>query len=403
MAQLAEKSKCTGCAACYNKCSVGALEMISDETGFLFPVIDQSKCVECGACEKACPVLDKVTVQPRKPNAYIVQHKDDTVRLQSTSGGAYTAIATQILARGGVVFGAAFQEDYYVRHTEVQTVDQLSIFRSSKYVQSEIGDSFRRAKKYLQEGRWVCFSGTPCQIQGLKKYLGKHYDKLITVDFMCRAVPSPKVFHKYLEYQKRNYPNFQRLVFRDKGLGYSYSTMALYDHKDSQKCVYRGGSESDQWLRLFLKGYCNRPSCYLCPFQTGDRVSDYTLWDCWGTENYAPELNDNKGTTNVIVWTQLGHEIFEEACNHLKVKEIGIDAIDASLERLSALSQPEYDKAQFYKDVDEMEAAAFFNKYVPMTPKICLKKFGRYMLHKFHLHDLLRRSVHKIRERNKKH
>ena len=396
MIELVSKDKCSGCSACYNACKFGALSMETDETGFWFPKINEEKCVECGACMRACPALDKPEYKSEEPKAYIVQNKNDEVRRQSTSGGAFTAIAKLVISRGGVVFGAAIDEKYVVSHIWVDSEEGLSKFRSSKYVQSWIGTAYQEAEKFLKAGREVCFSGTPCQIYGLKKYLGKDYENLLTVDVMCRAVPSPKVLMKYLEYQREKYPNFDRIVFRDKSRGYSYSGVTLYQ---GEKLLYRAGIESDPWLRLFFKGYCNRETCHSCIYQDGVRASDITLWDCWGTQNYAPEWDDNKGTTNVIAWSEKGKETVLK-CDELRIKEIGIDHIDASLNR-DSLRKPQYDRQQFFSDAETLSGKEFINKYAPMTAKVRMKGFARSMMHTLHLHDTVRKAVHKLRKAKK--
>lgn len=398
MPELAKKEKCTGCAACFNKCPFEAIYMKADYTGFLYPVIDNMKCTNCNGCEIACPVLNNVLSKSNQQRAYIAQNKDNDIRIQSTSGGVFTAIASETIKRGGVVFGASFDDNYYVKHTVEDNINNLQKYRNSKYVQSEIGHCYKIAEEYLKQKILVCFSGTPCQIQGLKKYLSKDYDNLITVDFMCRAVPSPKVFHKYLLQMENKYPSIKKVVFRDKARGYSYSTLSFYD--SSNKNLYRGGSEYDQWLRIFFEGYCNRESCYKCQFQTGSRVSDFTLWDCWGTSKYAPEFDDNKGTTNIIVWTKKGQELFNSFRDNLRLKEIGIDAIDASLER-GVLPRPIFERNEFWIDVESLSPEAFFNKYVPISGKVKLKSCMRQIIWRLHLHNIIRKGVHWIR-RNRK-
>ena len=396
MIELVGKEKCTGCSACYTACKAGALSMETDETGFWFPKIDHGNCVECGACMCACPALDKPECRSAEPKAYIVQNTDDEIRRQSTSGGAFTAIAKQIIDRDGVVFGAAIDGCYKVSHIWVDNETGLSRFRNSKYVQSWIGDSYKETETFLKEGKEVCFSGTPCQIYGLKKYLGKEYGNLVTVDVMCRAVPSPKILNKYLEYQRERHPDFNRIVFRDKGRGYSYSGVALFD---GEKALYRAGIESDPWLRLFFKGYCNREACYECVYQDGVRASDITLWDCWGTHRYVPEWDDNKGTTNLIAWTETGKRLVEQ-CDSLRRKEIGMDHIDASLSRRS-LHRPSYNRKTFFSDAEQLTGKEFIGKYAPMTLKVKLKGAVRRTMYVLHLHDTVRKAVHRLRKAKK--
>lgn len=394
MIRLVDNNNCSGCLACYNACRVGAISMRTDDTGFWFPIIDKERCVECGICIKACPAVEKIKCGDVTPTAFIAQYKNDRIRKQSTSGGAFSGIAERIIKQGGVVFGAAIDKKYEVSHIKVEKRDELEKFRSSKYVQSWIGKAYQEAELELKKNRLVCFSGTPCQIQGLKKYLGREYINLLTVDVMCRAVPSPKVFKQYLNYQRIKYPNFDRIVFRDKSRGYSYSGIALFG---KGKLLYRGGSEADPWLRLFMGGYCNREICYECPYQDGIRPSDITMWDCWGTQNYKPEWDDNKGTTNIIAWTEKGKRIIDEASN-LRIHEIGINNIDASLTR-EPLKRPEIKTQLFYRDCDSLPADVFIKKYVPMTVRVRLKKMIRVTMYKFHIHNSVRKIVHKIRKK----
>ena len=395
MIEIVSRDKCSGCSACFNACGVGALSMETDETGFWFPKIDSDKCVECGACVRVCPAIEKPEYTSREPKAYIAQNKDDETRRQSTSGGAFTAIAQAVIRAGGVVFGAAIDKDYNVSHIWVDNEIDLARFRSSKYVQSWIGKSYQETERFLKDGRKVCFSGTPCQIFGLKKYLGKGYVNLLCVDVMCRAVPSPKVFHKYLEYQKEKYPTYNKIVFRDKGRGYSYSGVALFQ---GEKVLYRGGSESDPWLRLFLGGYCNRETCHKCLYQNGVRAADITMWDCWETQNYVPEWDDNKGTTNVIAWTEKGKKCIDQVSDCLRTKEIGIESIDTNLHRAGTLRKPEYDRETFFSDCRILSPRDFINRYAPNTVKVRFKSLARNAMHTLHIHDTIRKAVHKIRK-----
>lgn len=382
--------KCSGCSACYNACKVGALSMADDNTGFWYPVINREKCIECGACAKVCPALHKQEYTSDEPKAYIVQNKDDKIRLRSTSGGAFTGIARQIIANGGVVFGAAINAEFQVSHIYVETEKELAKFRSSKYVQSRIGNAYVQAEKFLRAGREVCFSGTPCQINGLKNYLRQDYPNLVTVDVMCRAVPSPKVLQKYLDYQRTKYPDYDRIVFRDKGRGYSYSCVTLYQ---GRKVLYRGGSESDPWLRLFLGGYCNRESCHDCLYQSGVRASDITMWDCWGTQNYAPEWDDNKGTTNIIACTQKGEDLITNSDSGLRIKEIRFQ-----LNGREHLSYANIDRKMFFDDLFELDATSFINKYVYVGCGIKFKRTVRYIMYRVGIYNSIRNVAHKVRK-----
>ena len=177
MIEIKDKKDCAGCTACTEICPKKCIQMKPDEEGFLYPVVDKNRCVECNACNMVCPIQNPITEEEKPQKAYLVQHCDEKVRLDSSAGGAFTAIATVVLQRGGVVFGAAYDENFHVQHTYVEAVNELKRFRNSKYVQSDLGDSFCLVKDFLQKDRWVCFSGTPCQTEGLSKFLRKPYEK----------------------------------------------------------------------------------------------------------------------------------------------------------------------------------------------------------------------------------
>ncbi len=404
MPKLVDSDHCCGCSACANKCSNHAINMQANEEGFLHPVISFENCVECKACERVCPGLNPVKRKESLPHAYIIQHQDDTIRHQSTSGGAFTAIATVVLNKGGVVFGASMTDDYTVRHQSAHSIEELGKFRNSKYVQSEIGYCYQEALCYLEEGRWVCFSGTPCQINGLYSFLGKDYSNLITVDFSCRAVPSPLVFRKYVEYRKKQHNEARKIVFRDKKRGYSYSTLAWYANEADQtngNSVYRKSSETDEWLRLFLGGLCNRSSCNECFYQTTQRYSDFTLWDCWDVKSITPELDDNQGTTNVVVWSGKGLRVMDEMKSDVRCCEYPFNQANRAIVRRSSLA-PIRHNHQFYVDVKTLDAADFFHKYVPINAKVKSLSLGRYIMWRLHLHNTIRRIRHFFIHRKKK-
>ena len=196
MIELKDKINCCGCYACMSICGKHAIALCKDEEGFEYPVVDTNLCVECGLCEKVCPIIN---VEPEIANqnqkGYLLQIKDDDIRKHSTSGGAFTSIASWVIRQGGVVFGAALDaENYEVHHRYTETIEGLEQFRISKYVQSHVDDCFIKVKKFLNEGRWVCFSGTPCQIEGLYHFLRKkQYEKLVLIDVVCYGIPSPGV------------------------------------------------------------------------------------------------------------------------------------------------------------------------------------------------------------------
>lgn len=393
MPNLVEWNSCCGCGSCANKCPKNAISMSPNKEGFLHPEIDKNLCVECGACEKVCPGLEPAKNTDNNPKAFIVQHKNDVVRFQSTSGGAFTAIAEEIIKRNGVVYGAAMTDELTVKHICVDTVEGLAQFRNSKYVQSEIGSCYKDAKAKLDYGITVCFSGTPCQINGLYKYLGKDYENMIAVDIVCKSVPSPLVFQKYVEYKKEQEGSISDVVFRDKKRGFLYCTMAHYaSHSDrlKSKDIYRRGSESDEWLRLFLSGRISRHSCSECQYQDSERKSDFTLGDIWETS--IPSFNDNKGTTLIHVWTQKGLSFFESIQSNVKWEEYPVQKGKALERKNTVFIRP--DREILFSEANQLSPQAFFSKYAPYSLKVKLKQFGRYMVWRLHIHNLIRHIKH---------
>ena len=198
MIHITDKSKCCGCNACVQICPKQCIQIQEDGEGFLYPLVDVDMCVDCKLCEKVCPII--TPNEPQKPvKVYAAKHKDDEIRLKSSSGGIFTLLAEQIIDEGGVVFGARFDEYWEVMHDYTETKEGLAVFRGSKYVQSRIGNTFQQAENFLKQGRKVMFTGTPCQIAGLRRFLRKEYENLLAVDFVCHGVPSPKVWRMYLD------------------------------------------------------------------------------------------------------------------------------------------------------------------------------------------------------------
>ena len=216
------------------------------------------------------------------------------------------------------------QADYSVKHIAVESKAELSKFRNSKYVQSELGSTYAEVKQQLKTGRLVCFSGTPCQIEGLRYFLRRDYENLVLVDVVCRAVPSPGVWKKYIGMETCKHGTMQSIRFRDKALGYQYSTMELVD---SQGNIYRGGIESQPWLRMFFSGMIIRPSCTECKFRSRYRNSDFTIWDCFNVYSFSKEFDEDIGTTRVLIHTEKGKRIFHQIEEKIKYKSIDADML----------------------------------------------------------------------------
>lgn len=316
-----DREDCVGCHACVNSCPQKCISMENDEEGFWYPTVDRGRCTECTLCIKACPIINRITVQ-NKPLAYACINTDEDIRLRSSSGGVFTLIAEQVIESGGVVFGAGFNRELAVEHGSADSILELAKFRGSKYVQSRIGHTYKHAKSLLDLGRKVLFTGTPCQIAGLKSYLGRSYENLLCADIICHGVPSPNVWRKYIEYQEeQNGAKIQKISFRRKDDGWKrYSVSLLFDN-DTE---YRKTLKEDLFLMAFLKDVCLRPSCYACKFKTLNRMSDITLGDFWGIQEVLPDMDDDKGTSLIFVNSKAGQALFEQIADRMRCKEVDI-------------------------------------------------------------------------------
>lgn len=396
MIQIKDKKSCSGCSACYASCPKHCIEMKADAEGFRYPVVDTEKCVQCRACEKACSIQNPVREVPVQQKGYLVQHKDESIRKDSSAGGAFTAIASYVLERGGVVFGAAYGEKFQVRHTYVESHAELWKFRNSKYVQSDMGDTFRQVRDFLKAGRWVCFSGTPCQVEGLSKFLDKTYERLVLVDVVCHGIPSPLIWNKYLEYQRTNESQPDNIRFRDKYYGYKYSTMSMVK---AGKTVYHVGSQMDPMLRAFFTDICDRPSCYDCPFKKRYRVSDMTIWDCFSVYDFDKTLDDDKGTTRVLCHTEKGTAIMQALESIARCKEVEPEMLVSGVKEMVTSVSENPKREQFFKDAAHMSGTELFGKYYPVTAKTKLKTAIRKMLLVTGAYGAAKKCLNKLRGR----
>jgi len=310
------KSECTGCGACVSICPVQAISMKMDEEGFLYPSVDGGKCIGCDLCEKRCPVGKPL--EEHKQQVFGVRHKDETVREASSSGGVFTALARETLRRGGVVFGAAFDESLRVEHIGAFDETEIAGMRGSKYLQSDAADAIANVKGLLERGIPVLFSGTPCQIAGVKAAVGKkHADLLLTVDFVCHGVPSPGVFASYLkELESRHGKRVTGYSFRDKRLGWKdFSAVATFE--DGTESI--GQQRTEPFLYGFLQNLYLRPACVQCDALRGNRrMADITMADLWGAQEVCPLQDDDRGLSLVFVNTKAGLQLFEACKSQLE-------------------------------------------------------------------------------------
>lgn len=292
------KVNCCACGACMNICPKGAITMIEDEYGFLYPEINKELCIKCGVCKKVC-AYQNISPTKRPLKAFAAVNKNKEQLMKSASGGVFSALATNVLNKGGVAFGATltFEDGHAIpKHIAIDHVEQLPLLQGSKYVQSSIGDTYKQAKMYLQEGRLVLFSGTPCQIGGLYGYLGKDYENLITIDVICHGVPNAKMFDDYLQNEriKRKAQLVIGYSFRDKKKGWGMNGRLDLQFADKKVKSFYIPARLASYNTLFLDGDTYRENCYSCKYAGALRPADLTIGDYWGIEVEHPELLKKK-------------------------------------------------------------------------------------------------------------
>lgn len=311
---LQDMSACTACHACYNICAVKAVKMIADTEGFLYPEIDKERCVKCGRCKNVCPIINMPPVNS-KAQAFAAYAIDEVEHSSSSSGGVFSVLARDILKNGGVVCGAAFNENLKVQHILVETEQGLSRLKETKYIQSEIGSVFSEIKCILISGRQVLFSGTPCQVGGLKAFLGKDYPNLLCIDLICHGVPSPEVFSRYLA-EKSDKP-IVKMTFRNKTSGMSKVTL---DYENNKGIVIQEKYSESPYIIGFIQNLYTRPSCFHCHFKGEKRTSDLTIGDFWGVQEFHPALVTEQGVSAVIIHNEKGMRAFEKVCSRMIVE-----------------------------------------------------------------------------------
>ena len=371
MIEIKDKKNCCGCYACYSICPVNAIKMEKDEKGFEYPIVDKGKCTNCGLCEKVCPIINnkKSNKTEKDIKAYACINKDLQVRMKSSSGGIFTLIAEHILDLKGVVFGATFNENFEVVHSYIENKKDIYKFQGSKYVQSRIGESYKKAKEFLENDKYVLFTGTPCQIEGLYQYLRRDYKKLYTQDLICHGVPSPKVWNKYLEEKNEKYKGRpESISFREKEKSgwQNYGMMIKYPND-----TYLVNHSEDTYMKAFLGDVCLRDSCYDCKFKKKIRKSDITLADFWGIGNVDKDLNDNKGISLVIVNSKKGQELFEKINKKLIYKIVDFEEAIKYNPNMTKSTKIQSKREKFFNDLNNNKLDSLVKKY---TKKSMLKK-----------------------------
>ena len=398
------KKDCCGCGACMNVCPKSAITMEEDECGFVYPKINTELCVECGACKKVCGYQNI----PEKHSAkavYAAAAKNDNILKKSASGGAFAVLAESVIDKGGIVYGVAMPYEngkLEPKHIRIDNKEDIIKLQGSKYVQSNIGFIYQQVRKDLQSGKSVMFSGTPCQIAGLKKFLSKEYDNLLLVEIICHGVPSKKLFQDFIEsYGKELGGTIEEFYFRDKSKGQGYLTRASYRKNNSLNNKY---GISLSYMHFFSKSSILRLNCYSCPFASSKRIADITLGDFWGFHEEYPNYKESQGLSNgkgiscVLVNTEKGVVDIKECKDSFVL-------MDSEFEK-AAKHNDQLSKPSNYSPQREIILEMYKSSGYEAVKKYYKKKFKKDIL-KYKMSGVLPKGLKKIIKklvvRNKKH
>lgn len=350
--------KCAGCYACFAVCPRQCIQMKPDRDGFEYPEIDRTLCTDCHLCEKVCR-LSPILKDAVNTMAYAAKAKSNSIRLESSSGGVFTLLAEWILQQGGAVYGVALNKDAAAQHIRVADRDELYRLRGSKYVQSRIGSVYKSVEEDLSQGLWVLFSGTPCQIGGLRNYLGEQsHDSLLCQDLICHGVPPQKAWKKYLH--EKGFDGNAEVSFRDKSISWASFSMRIKQGNRSYKKLFA----KDAYGRAFLSNVMLRPSCYSCRYKGMNYRSDITLADFWGIQDVLPDFMDDLGVSLLLIHTKLGQKVFEEIEPELESRNISVeDAVRGNMSSITGVTAHP-NRARFFNRIDNRSFEWLVSKYV---------------------------------------
>lgn len=367
---IIKKTQCVGCYACFNICPNSCIDMKQDEEGFAYPVIDDDKCTYCGLCLNRCPVI---SIRKKNINIEVFGciNKNENTRKHSSSGGIFALLADSTLTNDGVVFGASFDNQFNVKHSSSNEVT-IKELQGSKYVQSNIESKYYEIENLLKDKKQVLFTGTPCQVAGLKSYLNKSYNNLICVDFICHGVGSPKIWHKYLDHHTQiTKSKIKSVNFRSKAKGWKNYSLKIDFNNNS---IYAKKLNKDPYMKLFLKNYNLRPTCYNCAYKSENSLSDITLADFWGVNMVYPELDDNQGTSLVLIHNKKGMDIYQNISNQIISKIVDANIVFRYNSSYYYSVPKPYDRDSFFKELNTKSIIKLSNKYGKTTRIEAIKK-----------------------------
>lgn len=354
-----KKENCSGCGLCAVICSKNAIFMDKDQEGFYYPKINKNLCISCGRCEKICIQKNPVTIKEVEKNYYVAEHRKDEIREVSSSGGIFSALADKIIEDDGIVISPYYDKQLNLKHHIIKNKNLLALCRGSKYTQSCSWETFENIQKYLDKGKKVLFTGTPCQVQAIRKFVIRNTENLYTQDIICHGCASPKIFQKYISYlEKEKESKVIGIQYRDKTYGW---------HDFSLKVIFENGEElieshnTNYFFQMHLKNIALRPSCYDCLYRKVKRVADITLADYWGSEK-----DDDKGTSLVIINTDKGRKLYNSIQKFIRSNEISREiALRKNTAYSEALQVPEKRKKFFKSSSGDFKY--LYTKFVKRT------------------------------------
>lgn len=367
---------CTLCGACINACPTDAIRFKKQYLDFCYPDIDADLCINCNKCELSCPILgEKSKPENGFPIAFAAQSKNDEIRMRSSSGGAFYELADKMLKDGGYVCGAVFDEEFHVKHIVSNSKNDVYRMMGSKYAQSDVGYCYREIKEKLIAGEKILFSGCPCQVAGLRTFLGKEYRNLLLVELICHGIPSDQMLQAYIRMQEKKYgAKLKRMEFRNKTKGWHESSVRM--EFENQR-VYSKPITADAYMNGFLGSATLKSSCYDCHFRNFTAGSDIILGDFWGAEVELPE-DDNKGISAILVNSGKGMDLLDR-CN-LALTPADVETIIKYNRNLLYSAAPNPQRNSFYASADTNGFEEAIRRYLEENAIQRLKRQSRYAL-----------------------
>lgn len=385
---LTNKENCCGCTACYSVCPVNAISMTADSEGFLYPEINEKKCISCNKCTFVCAFKEAINknIAISKATAVIwnnailfaVKHLNQNVRESSRSGGIFTAVSDYVLTKNGVVYGCVLADNMKVQHIRATNKTERDCMRGSKYVQSDLGDTFYKVKNDLENGLTVLFTGTPCQVGGLHSYLNHRYNNLMCLEIICHGVPSPLILEKYIDWwSKRKLSNVISINFRNKAdFGWHQHVETIYfENGTKENCSF--------YAQLFYSNAVLRPSCYKCPYKNDyfhHSSAEITIGDFWGINKTVPNFDDNKGVSIVLLNNQNGVAIFDAIKENVDFKKATFNEYNLQKALLEPCKKPKI-REHLWKELHTKDFSYILKRYTDYGMiyriKIKLNKFRK--------------------------